>query len=108
MMWKPYSVVITSLIWPGFSENMRVLKWIVDRCHGRCAAQETPLGWVPKAKAFDLHGLESYSDKLNQAQEINLEEWKKEVISQDELFFKLYPYLPKELIFQRELLVARL
>ncbi len=95
-------------LWPGFSENMRVLKWIVDRCHGRCGAQETPLGWVPKAQDFDMDGLEDERGHLDAAQDINLEEWKKEVISQDELFLKLYEYLPKELIFQRELLVARL
>ncbi len=95
-------------LWPGFTENMRVLKWIVDRCHGRCAAQETPLGWVPKAEDFDMEGLEDHLSKLNEAQEIDLEEWKREVISQDELFIKLYPDLPRELIFQRELLIARL
>ncbi len=95
--------------WPGFSENMRVLKWIVDRCHGQADANETPLGWVPGAKSFDLTGMAGFThERLEQAQQINVEEWRRELLSQDELFMKLYSDLPKELIFQRELLVARL
>jgi phosphoenolpyruvate carboxykinase (GTP) len=96
-------------LWPGFGENMRVLKWIVDRCHGRADAAETPLGWVPGPKNFDLTGMDDFDpQKLAEAQEINLEEWRREVLSQDELFFKLHADLPKEMFFQRELLVARL
>ncbi|MEW6307019.1 MAG: phosphoenolpyruvate carboxykinase (GTP) [Verrucomicrobiota bacterium] len=96
-------------LWPGFGENMRVLKWIVDRCHGRADANETPLGWVPGAHSFDLDGMTSYSpEQLTQAQTIDYEEWRREVISQDDLFIRLYSHLPKELIFQRELLISRL
>jgi len=96
-------------IWPGFGENMRVLKWIVDRCRGRADANETPLGWVPGAKSFDLEGMDGFTaDRLEQAQSINYDDWRRELLSQDELFMKLYSHLPKELIFQRELLVARL
>ncbi len=96
-------------IWPGFGENMRVLKWIVDRCHGRAGAQETPLGWVPRRADFDLEEMGGFSeDSFEGIQQIHLEEWRREILSQDELFMKLYPYLPKEMIFQRELLVARL
>ncbi len=98
-----------NFLWPGYGENMRVLKWIVDRCHGRADANETPLGWVPGAHSFDLGGMEGYTpDKLAQAQNISLEDWRRELLSQDELFMKLYSHLPKELIFQRELLVSRL
>ena len=96
-------------MWPGFRENMRVLKWIVDRSHGRAGANETPLGWVPGAKDFDLNGMENFSpETLQRIQEISLEDWRREIISQDELFMKIYSHLPKELIFQRELLVSRL
>jgi phosphoenolpyruvate carboxykinase (GTP) len=96
-------------LWPGFSENMRVLKWIVDRCHGRADANETPLGWVPGDRDFDLAGMEGFDrQRLAKAQEINIEDWRREVLMQDELFMKLYSHLPKELIFQRELLVSRL
>jgi phosphoenolpyruvate carboxykinase (GTP) len=96
-------------LWPGFGENMRVLKWIVDRTHGRADALETPLGWVPGPRDFDLRGMENFPpENMSKAQEIGLEDWRREVLSHDELFFKLYSDLPKELTFQRELLVARL
>jgi phosphoenolpyruvate carboxykinase (GTP) len=96
-------------LWPGFGENMRVLKWIVDRCHGRADANETQLGWVPGPNSFDLTGMENFSaERLAQAQTINYDEWRRELLSQDELFMKLYAHLPKEMIFQRELLVSRL
>jgi len=96
-------------LWPGFGENMRVLKWIVDRTHGRADAWEAPLGWVPGPRDFDLGGMKDFnSTRLAKAQEIDLEDWRREALSHDELFFKLYADLPKELIFQRELLVARL
>ena len=98
-----------NFLWPGFGENMRVLKWIVDRCNGRANAVETPLGWVPYAKDFDLSGLADYSpEKFDRVQTINYDDWRRELLQQDELFMKIYSHLPKELIFQRELLVARL
>ena len=88
---------------------MRVLKWIVDRCNGRANAVETPLGWVPYAKDFDLAGLKDYPpEKFDRVQNINYDDWRRELLQQDELFMKIYAHLPKELIFQRELLVARL
>jgi phosphoenolpyruvate carboxykinase (GTP) len=96
-------------LWPGFGENMRVLKWIVDRCHGRANADETPLGWVPGPNSFDLEGLPAFTpERLAKAQTIDLDEWRRELLSQDELFMKIYANLPKEMVFQRELLVSRL
>ena len=98
-----------TFLWPGFGENMRVLKWIVARCSGQANAVETPLGWVPYAKDFDLTGLADYSpEKFDRVQTINYDDWRRELLQQDELFMKIYSHLPKELIFQRELLVARL
>ena len=96
-------------LWPGFGENMRVLKWIVDRCHARTDAMETALGWVPGAGSIELTGMTNFApEKLEQVQAIKEEEWRREIIMQDELFMKLHARLPKELIFQRELLLARL
>ncbi len=96
-------------LWPGFGENMRVLKWIIDRCRGHSGAYESTLGWVPEKKDIDLEGIKNFDpanwDKL---MTVNIEEWRREVISQDELFLNLYSHLPKEFIMQRELLVARL
>jgi phosphoenolpyruvate carboxykinase (GTP) len=96
-------------LWPGFGENMRVLRWIVDRCQGRAVAEETALGWMPSIDQFDIEGLAGYDrEKLKQVLAINPEEWKQEVLMQEELFLKLYHDLPKELLFEKELLAARL
>ncbi|MEK7686189.1 MAG: phosphoenolpyruvate carboxykinase (GTP) [Verrucomicrobiota bacterium] len=96
-------------LWPGFGENMRVLQWIVDRCQNRVGAQESPLGLMPHLKDFDLAGLANFGPReFEKVQRIDIEEWKKEIISQTELFITLKATLPGELIFQRELLISRL
>ena len=96
-------------MWPGFGENMRVLKWIVDRCNGTAKAQETAIGRMPFAEDFDIEGLEGFTAETFAAcQKIDKEEWKNEVVLQSEMFLKLYKTLPKEIIFERELLASRL
>ncbi|MEN9677294.1 MAG: hypothetical protein RIS76_3190 [Verrucomicrobiota bacterium] len=96
-------------LWPGYGENMRVLKWIIDRCRGRAAASETALGWVPHWEDFDTEDLPDFTpEKFDQLQAMNPDEWRREILQQDELFMNIYQFLPKEMIFQRELLVARL
>ena len=98
-----------NFLWPGFGENMRVLKWIVDRCHGRIGGSETALGWMPHLKDFDLAGLDGFGPaQFDKLQAVNADEWKQELISQEELFLKLHATLPKELVYQKELLVSRL
>jgi phosphoenolpyruvate carboxykinase (GTP) len=95
-------------MWPGYGENMRVLKWIIDRCKGRAYARETVIGWMPRGSDIDLEGLPITLEKFDQLQSIKLDEIKTELLSQEELFLKLAGDLPKEMIFQRELLVSRL
>ncbi len=95
-------------LWPGFGENMRVLKWIVDRVHGRAAARETPLGWVPRQEDFDLSGLNVPLEDVEEAQRIDYADWQREVESQKEFFDKLGSHLPRELELQRQLLIERL
>ncbi|MDE3170694.1 MAG: phosphoenolpyruvate carboxykinase (GTP), partial [Acidobacteriota bacterium] len=74
-------------LWPGYSDNMRVLKWIVDRCQGRVGAEETPLGWMPWSKDINIQGIAGYRpEDLERALAINVEEWKNEILLQDELF----------------------
>jgi phosphoenolpyruvate carboxykinase (GTP) len=88
---------------------MRVLGWIVERCAGRAAATETSVGWTPRFRDFNTQGLAGFGEKeFDDVQKIDREEWGHELLLQDELFFKLYGRLPKELIFQRELLTSRL
>ncbi len=96
-------------LWPGFGENMRVLEWIIDRCHGRVRAKETILGWMPFAEAFDCEELPNFKrQQFDAVQAIVPSEWKREITLQDELFINLYHTMPKELTFQRELLMSRL
>ena len=95
-------------MWPGFGENMRVLEWIINRSQGRAYGQETPLGWMPRPQDINLDGLSLTENDFKAIQSINNEEFKAEVLSQEELFLKLAGDLPKEMVFQRELLVSRL
>jgi phosphoenolpyruvate carboxykinase (GTP) len=95
-------------LWPGFGENFRVLKWIIDRCHGRAPARETQIGWMPRYAEFDWTGLDYSREQFQECMKIDPAEWQRELISQTELFLTLHDRLPKELIFQRELLISRL
>lgn len=95
-------------IWPGFRENMRVLRWIVGRCQGEAAARESSIGWVPEYNHLDWRGLEYSEEAFQSVMRIDEEEWHRELLMQDELFMKLYSHLPKEMVFQRELLISRL
>jgi phosphoenolpyruvate carboxykinase (GTP) len=95
-------------IWPGFGENMRVLKWIIDRAQGHAYAKETLLGWMPRPDDIDLEGLEISREQFDKIQSVDVEEFKAEILSQEELFLKLAGDLPKEMVFQRELLISRL
>ena len=96
-------------LWPGFGENMRVLKWIVDRVHGRGYGIESPLGWMPRYEDLDWKGLESFTgERFNELQTVDRESWKNEVSSHELLFSKLYDKLPKEFFFTRELILSAL
>ena len=95
-------------MWPGFGENMRVLKWIVDRVRGRTRAMETPIGWIPRYDDFHWDGLDYPEEDWDAIMEVDREKWKREVILHEELFIDLSEHLPKELLFERELLICRL
>lgn len=95
-------------LWPGFGENMRVLKWIVARSRTRAAAIETPLGWAPVYEDLDWTGLDFSKEDFNRVMSIDKELWKNEVVSHEELFIRLYDRLPKELIAVRDLLLSSL
>src|SRR5438309_4347037 len=97
-----------NFLWPGFGENMRVLKWIIERSQGRAYAKETVLGWMPRPKDIDLEGLSLTPEQFEAMQDLDLNEFKAEILSQEELFLKLAGDLPKEMVFQRELLISRL
>ena len=96
-------------LWPGFGENMRVLKWIVERANGRAVGIESPLGWMPRYEDVDWRGLEDFPrDRFQQLMSIDRDVWEAELLSHEELFIRLYDRLPKELLFVRQLLLSSL
>ena len=95
-------------IWPGFRDNMRVLKWIVDRVHGRSQGKETPIGWTPHYEDIEWKGLDFPKEKFEKLQLVDRTAWKSEVIGHEELFILLHAHLPPEMIYERELLICRL
>lgn len=96
-------------IWPGFGENMRALKWIVDRCHGRGVGIESPLGWVPSWEEINWDGLEDFTpEKFFEIMNIHREEARSEASEQEELFTRFGDHLPREMELQREMLLNRL
>ncbi len=94
--------------WPGFGENMRVLRWVVERVRGRNYGVESPLGWMPRYEDIDWRGLDFSEEEFNKVMDIDMEVWKQELLGHEELFSKLYNKLPKEILFMRELLVSGL
>jgi phosphoenolpyruvate carboxykinase (GTP) len=95
-------------LWPGYGENMRVLKWVVDRARLRVGGLETPFGWVPKAGDLDLSGLNIASETVDAATHIDLDEWKVELDGQQEFFDLIGDKMPKALRLQRELFLSRI
>ncbi|MDB4972581.1 MAG: Phosphoenolpyruvate carboxykinase, partial [Myxococcaceae bacterium] len=94
-------------VWPGFGDNMRVLKWIIDRVDGKAAAQETVVGWVPREGDLDTQSLDATPADLAAAMKVDLGEWKQELEGQAEWFEKVGSTLPRALKLQRELLLER-
>ncbi len=97
-----------AFLWPGFGENMRILQWIVERSRGRALAKETALGWQPRYEDIRWEGLDFPREKFEELQRIDRAAWRQEVIGHEELFLDLHAHLPKEMIYERELLICRL
>ncbi len=95
-------------LWPGFGENMRVLKWIFDRVRAGGRAKETPIGWMPHYHDIEWEGLDFPQEKFEELQAFDRAAWRAEVLGHEELFIDLHSHLPKELMFERELLICRM
>ncbi len=98
-----------NFIWPGFGQNLRVLKWIFNRVRGRAGATESPIGWMPRYEDLDWKGLEDFDpETFRDLMSVPREEWKHEVLGHQELFERLYDRIPKEFILMRELVLSSL
>jgi phosphoenolpyruvate carboxykinase (GTP) len=96
-------------LWPGFGDNMRVLKWIIDRCEGGAGAGETPIGSVPRPEDLDLDELDGVSaQNMSELLAVKPEEWAKELAGQEDFFRTLAPYVPEELLDEHRKLAERL
>lgn len=95
-------------LWPGYGQNMRVLRWIVERARGKASAKETPLGWVPRYEDMDWRGLDFPKKQWDELMHEDRENLKMLTLQHEQLFLKLFDHLPKEMIFERELLICRL
>ncbi len=98
-----------NFLWPGFGDNMRVLKWVVERVHGQAFAIESPIGWMPRYEDMDFTGWHDISqEQFYELMAVDKELWKKEILSHEELFIKLYDRLPKEFMLMRDMLLSQL
>ncbi|BCJ66403.1 phosphoenolpyruvate carboxykinase (GTP) [Polymorphospora rubra] len=95
-------------LWPGFGENSRVLKWIVERLEGRGAAVETPIGHVPTVDALDVEGLGLTRAEIETALKVDPDEWRAELPQITEWFEKFGDKLPAVLWAELDALRARL
>src|SRR5215469_878168 len=94
-------------LWPGFGENMRVLKWIIDRCERNGGAVESPVGWLPSPHDLDLAELDIDHNAVDELLCLDHEEWQKEIAAHKEFFDSLGGVVPEKLQKQREELAKR-
>jgi len=95
-------------LWPGFGENSRVLKWVIERIEGRADAAETPIGYVPTPESLDTDGLDMTPEQIQAALNVSTEEWAAEVPQIQEWFDKFGDTLPATLLTELDSLKARL
>ena len=95
-------------LWPGYGENMRVLKWVVDRVRGRTYGREMPVGWMPRYEDMEWKGMDFPKERFQQLEAIDRAAWRREIAQHEELFIDLHDHLPPEILYERELLIGRL
>ncbi len=95
-------------LWPGFGDNMRILKWIIQRVNGEVSAIESPIGWMPEYEDIEWGNMKFTPEQYDALMEVDREAWKHEILDHEELFSRMYDKLPKEFFFMRELLLSGL
>ena len=96
-----------NFMWPGFGENMRVLKWVVDRVRGHGYGVESPIGYMPRHQDINWEGLDFDPERFYEIMSVDRDAATKEARSHEELFDKFFDRLPKEFIYLRELFKSR-
>ena len=91
-------------LWPGYGENVRVLKWMLERIEGRGKAVETPIGYVPAEGALDLSGLDISADAMRNLLNVDPAAWADEQAAIGKFFDKFGSRLPQELRQENEML----
>ena len=94
-------------LWPGFGENVRVLKWILERVEGRGRAQETAIGFVPTRNELTLDGLKISSEAIDELLRVNAEDWEPELADTKQFFDKFGDRLPREVMDEHRRLAQR-
>jgi phosphoenolpyruvate carboxykinase (GTP) len=89
-------------MWPGYGENMRVLKWIVERCQGTAGAVDTPIGRMPRYEDLDLQGLNISREAYEKLAAVDPKAWRNEVQDHGKLFDQLKSRLPDEMEDKRK------
>jgi phosphoenolpyruvate carboxykinase (GTP) len=95
-------------LWPGFGENLRVLRWVLGRVHGEIGAAETPLGYLPHPTGIDVTGLDISPAALKELFVVDRDGWIDAVAGQQEFFKKFGDRLPREIWQESEALAGRL
>jgi phosphoenolpyruvate carboxykinase (GTP) len=95
-------------LWPGFGQNVRVLKWILERVRDRGRAVETPIGWIPTADGIECEGLDISTGTLEELLRIDRTDWQQEIASQRKFFEQFGSRLPREIQEEHEALAQRL
>ena len=97
-----------NFLWPGFGQNVRVLKWILERVRGGGKAVETPIGWIPTPDGIECEGLDLPSSTLEELLHIDRADWEQEIASQRQFFAQFGARLPHEIQAEHEALKQRL
>src|SRR5262249_53190731 len=95
-------------IWPGFGDNLRVLQWMIERCHDRGGAVETAIGVIPSKGAPDTAGLTLSDAEMDRLLAVDHEGWLRALRTQEEFFAQFGPRMPQEMHLEHEALRRRL
>ena len=95
-------------LWPGFGENLRVLRWVIERSKGGGQANETPIGYVPKASSLSGEGLKVSKADVDQLVSVDREAWKNNLKSQSDFFDTFGDHLPAGIKEEHTALANRL